>query len=467
MRKIIILCLLLDSLFTEAQTNLIKLVPFSKGYILPLDIENCGDSRLFIVQRKGQIFIADSIGKKRTAPFLDISKRINSTGNSQGLLGLAFDPNYLTNGFFYVDYTDKNGHTQISRFSVSKTNPNKADTLSEKHILQAFQPFHFHNGGGIRFGPDGFLYIGLGDGDDEGGDPNNFSQKTDSLLGKMLRIDVHHGDPYRIPASNPFVDSPKYRHEIWALGLRNPWRWSFDDSTGKLIIGDVGENTWEEIDVQPKGKGGQNYGWRCYEGTLAFNTTGCKAKSKYTFPVSEYKHLATTGDCSITGGFVYRGKKYPGLKGKYFYADYCSGLIRMFDIATITNKQIAYHGDPKAYTSFGEDRRHELYVTSFATGTIYKIVDATPIAANANNQTKIIVYPNPSEGNFLVTYESAKSQEVHISIQNMMGQQFYSDQRNLNMGKNTWKMNLKLITGDYYIIIRTESNISSQQFRIE
>jgi glucose/arabinose dehydrogenase len=424
MKKIFtIFCLLFSSQLLNAQ-NLIQLVPFSKGYVLPLDIENCGDSRLFIVQRKGQIFIADSVGHKRSTPFLDISSLIDSTGNSQGLLGLAFDPNYLTNGFFYVDYVDKNSHTQISRFSVSATNPNKANISSEKHILQAQQPFKFHNGGCIRFGPNGFLYIGLGDGDDLGGDPNNFSQNTQSLLGKMLRIDVHHGNPYSIPASNPFVDSANYLHEIWALGLRNPWRWSFDDSTGKLIIGDVGENVWEEINVQPKGKGGQNYGWRCYEGSVAFNTTGCKAKSKYTFPVAEYKHSITTGDCSITGGFVYRGKKFPGLKGKYFYADYCSGLIRMLDIATITNKQTAFHGDPMAYTSFGEDRKHELYVTNFATGNIYKITDVATTATNSNGQQKITVYPNPSTGSFLVTYKSAKSQQVYVSIQNTMGQQF-------------------------------------------
>src|SRR3954453_18886503 len=239
MRKILtIFCLLVSGSFLNAQTNLINLVPFSKGYVLPLDIENCGDSRLFIVQRKGQIFIADSVGHKRATPFLDISSLIDSTGNSQGLLGLAFDPNYLTNGFFYVDYVDKNSHTQISRFSVSASNPNKADTTGEKKILHINQPFRFHNGGDIRFGTDGFLYIGTGDGDDDTGDPNNLSQNTQSLLGKMLRIDVHHGNPYSIPASNPFVDSSNYLHEIWALGLRNPWRWSFDDSTQKLIIGD-------------------------------------------------------------------------------------------------------------------------------------------------------------------------------------------------------------------------------------
>ena len=470
MKKIFtIFCLLVGSSL-KAQTNSINLVQFSTGYVLPLDIENCGDSRLFIVQRKGQIYIADSAGNRRTKPFLDISSRINSTGNSQGLLGLAFDPNYLTNGFFYVDYIDKNSHTQISRFSVSATNPNKADTSNEKHILQIKQPFKFHNGGCIRFGPDGFLYIGTGDGDDLGGDPNNFSQNTKSLLGKMLRIDVHHGNPYSIPNSNPFIDSTNYLHEIWALGLRNPWRWSFDDSTGNLIIADVGETIWEEIDLQSaKSKGGQNYGWRCYEGTAAFNTIGCKAKSKYTFPVAEYKHSTITGDCSITGGFVYRGKKYPHLKGKYFYADYCSGLIRMFDIATISNKQIAYHGDQGAYTSFGEDRHHELYVTNFVTGNIYRIADAstTITAKNANGQINIAVYPNPSNGNFLVKYQSVKSQRAQISIQNMMGQQFYSGQRILSAGMNTWNMNLKLPMGHYYIIIRSEANITSQQFRIE
>ena len=219
---------LAGSLLLKAQTNLVNLVQFSTGYTSPLGIENCGDSRLFIVQQTGQIYISDSAGHKLLKPFLNIQNRITATGNSQGLLGLAFDPNYLTNGYFYVDYINKSGHTQISRFKVSTTDPNKADTASEKFILHVDQPFRYHNGGDIRFGPDGYLYIGTGDGDTTTGDPNNYSQNTMSFLGKMLRIDVHSGNPYKIPSKNPFIDSANYLHEIWALGLRNPWRWSFD-----------------------------------------------------------------------------------------------------------------------------------------------------------------------------------------------------------------------------------------------
>jgi glucose/arabinose dehydrogenase len=462
--------LLIINLSMKAQTNLIHLVQFSTGYDSPLGIENCGDSRLFIVEQRGQISISDAAGNRRAKPFLNIGSRVNSTGNSQGLLGLAFDPHYLTNGYFYVDYINKSGFTQISRFKVSATDPNKADTASEKFILQVQQPFRYHNGGCIRFGPDGYLYIGTGDGDDEGGDPNNYSQNTQSLLGKMLRIEVP-GKPYKIPSDNPFVDSANYRHEIWALGLRNPWRWSFDASTGNLIIADVGESTWEEINVQPAGSnGGENYGWRCYEGTKAFNTTGCKPKSNYTFPVVQYKHATTTGDCSITGGFVYRGSAYPSLAGKYFYADYCSGIIRMFRIADTLGKKIAYYGDVGAYTSFGEDYHHELYVTNFINGNIYRITDTTaePRVNSVLQIPDMQVYPNPSSGNFVMTYNSATSQKANIRIQNIMGQQFYSGTKSVNAGTNTWKLNLPLPIGDYYIsLIDASGNIISRQLRIQ
>jgi glucose/arabinose dehydrogenase len=204
-----------------------------------------------------------------------------SLGSERGLLGLAFDPGYLTNGYFYVNYTNTSGNTQISRFRVSSTNPNRAVKSSEKFILQVQQPFSNHNGGCTRFGPDGYLYIGMGDGG-SGGDPNNNAQNPMSLLGKMLRIDVHTGDPYSIPPDNPFIDSANYRHEIWALGLRNPWRWSFDALTGDLIIGDVGQDKWEEVDFQSAASnGGENYGWRCYEGKHDYNLSGCKPKSNY------------------------------------------------------------------------------------------------------------------------------------------------------------------------------------------
>jgi len=453
----------------HAQTNLIKLVPFSTGYVSPLGIENCGDSRLFIVQQQGQIYISDSLGNRRSKPFLNISARVNSTGNSQGLLGLAFDPDYLTNGYFYVDYINNAGHTQISRFKVSAGDPNKADTASEKFILQVQQPFRYHNGGCIRFGPDGFLYIGTGDGDDEGGDPNNYSQNTQSLLGKMLRIDVHHGDPYKIPLKNPFVDSANYLPEIWALGLRNPWRWSFDAITGNLIIADVGEALWEEIDLQSaKSKGGENYGWRCYEGTKAFNTTGCKPKSNYTFPIVQYKHALSTGDCSITGGFVYRGSAFPSLKGKYFYADYCSGLIRMFKIADTTGKKIVYYGDAGAYTSFGENYHHELFITNFVDGKIYRITDTLTTPQQnfdiISKGTSVRIYPNPAHGNFTIEYNTQKKEEYTLRFYNSTGEELYAAKHAFSEGTNTWAVSVPGIAkGNCYFTLSAPSGIFLSQ----
>ena len=444
--------LLLSVSWLNAQIQL-KLVPFSQGYTRPLGIENCGDSRLFIVQQTGQIIVCDSTGHRHNTPFLDIKDRI-SNGSERGLLGLAFDPNYKTNGFFYVNYTDSNGNTQISRFRVSNSNRNKAVKASEKHILNITQPFANHNGGCTRFGPDGYLYIGMGDGGDAG-DPNNNAQNPMSLLGKMIRIDVHQGNPYGIPASNPFVDSTNYRPEIWALGLRNPWRWSFDALTGALIIADVGQSTWEEVDRQKAGSpGGQNYGWRCYEGNHPFNTAGCKPQSAYTSPVFEYQHL--NGDCSITGGFVYRGGQYPKLYGKYFCADYCSGFIRAVSIyASTVTAQTVYDGPANAYTAFGEDIHRELYVTDLTRGLIYRVTDssAAPNIAGQYVPELFNIVPNPAKGNFNIVYQSATSQQVQVRVDNLVGQQFYAGTKSASPGKNIWRINIDLPAGNYYVTL--------------
>ena len=275
MKKLSVLLLIAAAFSHRATAQVLpdlQLITFSSGYTLPIDIENCGDSRLFIVQKKGQIYICDSTGKKSTKPFLDISMKVYSVGNEQGLLGLAFDPNYATNGYFYVNYINKHQNTTISRFTVS-SNPNKANAKSEKVLLMHQTTLQQSQRRLFALRADGYLYIGMGDGGSEG-DPNNYGQNTMSLLGKMLRIDVEHGDPYAIPADNPFVGNPNYRPEIWNVGMRNPWRYSFDALTGDLWIGDVGQNSWEEVDLQNAGDaGGENYGWRCYEGDHPYNLT--------------------------------------------------------------------------------------------------------------------------------------------------------------------------------------------------
>jgi glucose/arabinose dehydrogenase len=356
----------------------VSLVNFATGFTRPCDITHCGDDRLFVVEQGGKIWILDKNGVKLPTPFLDIDPKVGSSGNEQGLLGLAFHPNYAQNGYFYVNYTDNSGDTKISRFSVSATNPNVSSTNSELILLMVDQPYSNHNGGCLKFGPDGYLYIGLGDGG-SGGDPQNYGQNKNSLLGKMLRIDVNSGAPYAVPVSNPFVNDPTTLDEIWAIGLRNPWRFSFDRTTGDLWIGDVGQDAWEEVDFQPANSpGGQNYGWRCYEGTHPFNTNNCPGVNTLTMPVAEYSNSGPVG-CSITGGFVYRGFTFPQLYGRYLYTDYCTGRLWAVvpnGMGGWTNTQLADLVNFQL-VSFGENRNGELFLLGLGNGTVYRLRDAT------------------------------------------------------------------------------------------
>ncbi|MGI8951782.1 MAG: PQQ-dependent sugar dehydrogenase [Chitinophagaceae bacterium] len=444
----------------QAQIPVLQLVQFSTGYTSPVDIENCGDSRLFIVEQAGKIFITDSTGAKIIRPFLDISNRVYSNGNEQGLLGLAFDPNYSTNGYFYINYINKNQNTTIARFKVS-TDPNVADRGSETILFHVTQPFANHNGGCLKFGPDGYLYIGLGDGG-SGGDPNNNAQNPMSRLGKMLRIDVHHGNPYAIPPTNPFVDSVGYKKEIWALGMRNPWRFSFDSQTGDLWIGDVGQDAWEEIDYQKANDaGGENYGWRCYEGNHPYNLDSCKSKLNYTFPIYNYQHK--NGDCAVMGGFVYRGKLYPNMVGKYFYCDYCSGRFKMiYNDGTNWVNKVLLNTDDYSFVSFGVDHNNELYVVNKSTGIIYVLTDISkslPEKYAINSQpSSINIYPNPSNGKFVVEFISDKNQPCTMKIYNAFGKGIYNSDKSLVKGINTWNINLPQLTkGNYYVKLNDNS----------
>lgn len=358
---------------TVCAQPVLQLQSYATGFTRPVDIASAGDERLFIVEQRGIIHILNAQGQRLPTPFLNIQSRVNSSGNERGLLGLVFHPNYAQNGFFYVNYTNAQGHTRVSRFRVSDTDPNIADPNSELILIAVNQPFSNHNGGDLNFGPDGYLYIGLGDGG-SGGDPQNHSQNRQSLLGKMLRIDVNSGNPYSIPPSNPFVNDPSTLNEIWALGLRNPWRFSFDRLTGDMWIGDVGQNAWEEIDFQPASStGGENYGWRCYEGNVPFNTNGCQPASAYVFPVHVYATGSASG-CSVTGGFVYRGSEFPDLQGHYLFADYCSGRIWSLqpnDAGGWTHRQLL-QGTPNSYVSFGENPSGELFLATLG-GNIFRV----------------------------------------------------------------------------------------------
>ena len=338
------------------------------GLTSPLYVTSpSGDPRLFVVEQNGRVRIISN-GTLLTQPFLDIRSRV-SFGGERGLLSVAFHPSYATNGFFYVNFTDTNGNTRVERSHVS-SNPDVADAASSTLIIGITQPFANHNGGLVMFGPDGMLYIGMGDGGD-GGDPQGNGQNRNALLGKLLRIDVNGAAPYAVPPNNPFVGQTGVRPEIWALGLRNPWRFAFDRQAGLLYIADVGQGVHEEVNVVPATTGGQNYGWNVMEGTACYNAQTC-TRTGLTLPLVDYTHA---DGCSVTGGYVYRGTKLPEIAGRYFYTDYCSGWLRSFRMVNgaVTSPRQWDVPALASPTSFGEDSSGELYVT-VAGGTVYRIV---------------------------------------------------------------------------------------------
>lgn len=334
-----------------------------------------GDTRQFIVERAGRIRILQN-GSLLPAPFLDISARV-ATGGEGGLLSLAFDPRYSSNGYFYVYFTDPQQNIVVERYNTG-ANPNLADPTSALAILRIAHPqFLNHFGGLVAFGPDGFLYLGTGDGGGAG-DPLGNAQNLSSLLGKMLRLDVgaaRIGQPYTIPSSNPFVGQAGRRAEIWAYGLRNPWRFAFDGA--QLYIADVGQGQREEVDIAAASQGGLNYGWNTMEGSLCFGAASCD-RTGLTLPAFEYAHgTASVNGCSITGGYVYRGSALPELAGRYFYSDYCGGYLKSFHAtgAGVAEQRDWGLGDIGSVVSFGQDGQGELYVI-VASGRVYKIVRA-------------------------------------------------------------------------------------------
>ena len=375
MKRIVFALLLLVTVApVRAAEPVVALQPVATGLLRPVAIAHAGDARLFVVQQPGMIAIVED-GVVLPQPFLDIRPLVSS-GGERGLLGLAFHPRYAENGFFFVNYTNLNGDTIVARYSVSASDPNRADPASARQILFVAQPFGNHNGGQIAFGPDRYLYIGLGDGW-SGNDPLNAGQDLGQLLGKILRIDVDAGEPYAIPSTNPFATTPGARDEIWAYGLRNPWRFAFDRATGDLWIADVGQGLWEEVNFQPASSaGGENYGWRRMEGTHCFNPSSNCNDGTLVLPVIEYGH--TGGACSVTGGYVHRGTRFPRLHGMYIYGDYCDGIIRgarRDASGTVTSRALL---DTSFFIStFGDGADGELYVADHNGGAIYRIVDTS------------------------------------------------------------------------------------------
>jgi len=356
------------------------LVQVASGFSNPLDIQQPDDSsgRLFVVEQGGHIQIIQSNGTRAATPFLDVTGRSGFTsGGETGLLGLAFHPNYATNRRFYVNYTRNNGaqlQTVIAEFTVSSANSNSVDPSTENILFTVDQPFSNHNGGGLAFGKDGFLYIGLGDGG-SGGDPLGNGQNTNTLLGKMLRIDVDSahspGLNYAIPPSNPFATSGG-RAEIWLFGLRNPFRFSFDSVAGDLWIGDVGQDSFEEVDHLTSAQGGANLGWNIMEGAHCFSPpTGC-SMTGLTLPVFDYDH--SQGDETVIGGYIYRGTKMPALVGTYVFGDFISG--RMWTLtqsgSTFTRTSL-FTVAANDISSIGRDQLGELYVARYSTGAVSRI----------------------------------------------------------------------------------------------
>jgi len=394
------------SFITYAQTVSVEL--FKDGFSNPIDIQNAGDDRLFIVEQGGKIKILNTDATVNTTPFLNISSSISS-GGERGLLGLAFHPDYLNNGYFFVNYSNSSGDTQVSRFTVDGSDPNIADPASELQIITIDQPYSNHNGGCVKFGSDGYLYIGMGDGG-SAGDPENRAQNLMELLGKMLRIDINNtagANNYAIPADNPFIADPNALDEIWAYGLRNPWRFSFDEVDNSLWIADVGQNQLEEVNKVSNTLAGANYGWRCYEGSQPYNNNDCPPSSELTFPVAQYNH--SVGN-SITGGYVYHGTIYSDLVDHYIFAD-IGGMIATVDS---NGANFINHGDLGGFwVSFGLDINKEMYVADIS-GGIHKIIGGAIFDLIDTSKDAISLTPNPAKDSISIAISNHQLSAVTI-----------------------------------------------------
>lgn len=447
LQVLVLLCF--SCLFVTAQEIILE--EYASGFNRAVDLKNAGDDRLFVVEQGGIIKIIDGSGATNPTPFLNISGQV-SGGNEQGLLSVAFHPDYANNGLFYVNYTKTNGDTKVSVFSVDPANPDVALAGSEMTIIEFNQTASNHNGGCLQFGPDGYLYIASGDGGGAGDQDNNAQNKA-LLLGKLLRIDVDNpisgGTNYGIPADNPFAGSTTEREEIWAYGLRNPWKFSFDSATDDLWIADVGQNAFEEINKVGATEAGLNYGWRCYEASTIFNNTGCPPAGDLTFPIAEYSH---SDGQSITGGYVYRGTLYPEFEGLYFFADFISGLVGT----------VSQSGDYQDFgnlggnwATFGVDTTNELYIVGFD-GVISRVIPSPIIGFEDQENSTFTLYPNPAEDK--VTLQLTNGLISSVTLLDMKGSVLFSEEALQVAQKEINIANLS--QGIYLLKLTTQNNTS-------
>ena len=445
MKKIILLFICF--LFSKSFAQTIGLQSFATGFTSPVEIIHPpNDARLFIVQKGGLIRIVNPNGTINATPFLTVTGLSNSS--EQGLLGLAFHPNYATNGLFFINYTNTAGDTVIARYSVS-SNPDVANATGTI-LMTIDQPYANHNGGTLRFGPDGYLYIGMGDGG-SGDDPQGFAQNmtidpsfpSRIFLGKMLRIDVDSGTLYGIPPTNPYIGQAG-KEEIWAIGLRNPWKFSFNKTNGDLWIADVGQYEIEEINkiTSPLPNTGLNFGWRCYEGNAAYLTSGCAPSNTMTFPISQYTHAS--GRCSITGGFVYTGTTYPDLQNKYVFADYCTGEIGYLNDS---NEVVWSFNTSSTISTFGEGLDGELYV--FNGNSLFRVID-TSLNTSSFDEMSISVYPNPVKS-ILSIKNNSNSSLSKVTIYDITGKILVT--QNMNESQTNSIDISEFTTGIYMILI--------------
>jgi glucose/arabinose dehydrogenase len=446
------LLLIIFAITLSANAQTIALQSFATGFSSPVAIVHPpNDSRLFVLQRFGLIRILNTNGTINSTPFLDVSTLIStSPGNERGLLGLAFHPNYATNGIFFINYTDTLGDTVIARYTVS-ANPNIANTTATI-LMTIDQPFSNHNGGCLNFGPDGYLYIGMGDGGSSG-DPNGYAQNltvdpanpSRINLGKMLRIDVDTTTGilnYGFPPTNPFINEPG-KEAIWAYGLRNPWKFSFNRLNGDLWIGDVGQGNFEEVNkVTAPLTAGLNFGWRCYEGNSAYNISGCSAMPTMVFPETQYDH--STG-CSITGGYFYTGSMYPNFANKYFYTDYCDNKIRTLNTSNVVTTTSSFTGN---FTAFGEDKDGELYVAGISNGIVYKIIDSS-LGLNDFKKNELSFYPNPAKTEIFITNNSETTLSK-VNIFDLTGKLILT--KTIKNNELTPSLNITALSSGLYII---------------